>query len=56
MRHATHQPDDKGGFRYFFIYTAHHSPTFAIGNPDGMIPADYLPVNSQATYLLNFSN
>jgi hypothetical protein len=38
------------------LYTEYLSPAFTIGNPAGMIPAYYLSVNSQATYLLNFSN
>jgi hypothetical protein len=52
MRHATHPPDASGTV----LFTAYLSPTFAIANPDEMIPADYLSVNSQVTYLLNFSN
>jgi hypothetical protein len=52
MRHATHPPDASGTV----LYTAYLSPTFAIANPDEMISADYLSVNSQPTYLLNFSN
>jgi hypothetical protein len=48
MRHATHPGDATGTD----LNTAYLSPIFAIGNPDGMIPADYLPVLLSVIHLI----